>query len=70
MNWTIKFSGDGANSSDRLPPPPLTSPALTSLRIEILAHRIFSPPENAMMHFRDKIGKLFSSHEFFGKFTL
>ena len=56
MNWTKVFRE--AN---------ITASQLTSLHIEILGHRIFSPPENAMMHFRDKIGKLFSSDEFSGK---
>ena len=45
----------------------ITCSQLTFLHIEILGHRIFSPPENAMMHFIDKIGKLFSSDEFSGK---
>ena len=56
MKWTIKFVR-------RISPSLLV--LLTSLHIEILGRRLPPPPGNAMMHFTDKIGKLFSSHYVF-----
>ena len=56
MKWTIKFL-------PRISPSLLV--LLTSLHIEILGRRLPPPPGNAMMHFTDKIGKLFSSHSVF-----
>ena len=56
MKWTIKFLRRKY---------PSMLPVLTSLHIEILGRRMPPPPGNAMMHFTDKIGKLFSSHSVF-----
>ena len=56
MEWTIKFLWRKSLSIFHV---------LTSLHIEILGRRSPPPPGNAMMHFTDKIGKLFSSHAVF-----
>lgn len=56
MEWTIKFLWRKSLSIFHV---------LTSLHIEILGRRSPPPPGNAMMHFTDKIGKLFSSSSVF-----
>ena len=56
MEWTIKFLWRKSLSIFHV---------LTSLHIEILGRRSPPPPGNAMMHFTDKIGKLFSSSSAF-----
>ena len=49
----------------KVSPEVISLPVLTSLHIEILGRRLPPPPANAMMHFTDKIGKLFSSTSVF-----
>ena len=56
MEWTTKFLWRKSLSIFHV---------LTSLHIEILGRRSPPPPGNAMMHFTDKIGKLFSSSSVF-----